>query len=178
MKKFFIPAVVTLLSLSGISQPTEEQIRQVKDAKKEVKRMEGKPFPAFELTSRNGIVYTKEELKGKILLINFWFSRCEPCIIEMPEMNEIVAKFEKEEIVFIAPTFDSQELVNKFLEKRDFNYQIIPDVQSFCIELNIRSYPTHFVVNREGIIEKIIIGYSSLTAGSLRKSIQKLLKSK
>ncbi|WP_436516047.1 TlpA family protein disulfide reductase [Ekhidna sp. To15] len=161
----------------SMAQPTEEQIRQVEEAKKEVKKMKGKLFPDFELTAMDGTTYNKENLEGKILVINFWFTRCRPCIEEMPEMNEMVEEFKDEEIVFLAPTFESNELVNKFLNKRDFNYEIVPDVKDFCLELNVRSYPTHFVVNREGTIEKVIIGYNFMSISALRKSVRKLLKS-
>ncbi|MEO9871290.1 TlpA family protein disulfide reductase [Ekhidna sp.] len=179
MYRFIILILILFLSPGFlIAQPTKEQIKQVEEAKKEVKRMKGKPFPSFKLTAIDGTVFTMEELKGKILLINFWFSRCKPCIMEMPEMNDLVAKYKTEDIVFLAPTFDGTDLVKTFLDRRDFDYQIIADVQDFCLELNVRSYPTHFVVNQQGIIEKVIIGYSPLTVGGLRKSVRKLLKSK
>ncbi|WP_424961198.1 TlpA family protein disulfide reductase [Ekhidna sp.] len=167
--------LLPLLSLS--QQPTKEQIKEVADARKEVKRMKGEPFPDFELTTLDGKTYTKKQLEGEIFLVNFWFTRCKPCIMEMPEMNEMVEEFKNEEIVFLAPTFDDEQQVNKFISKRVFAYQSIPDVKDFCQEMNVRSYPTHFVVNREGFIEKVVIGYSTMTVGTLRKSIRKLLKS-
>lgn len=166
-----------MLPILAWTQPTPEQVKQVEEAKKAVKKMKGESFPDFSLTGRNGKVYTKEDLEGKIILFNFWFTRCTPCIQEMPELNELVAEF-GDEVVFLAPTFDPEERINSFLKKRDFGYDIISDVKEFCLELNVRSYPTHFVVNREGTIEKVIIGYSVMTVGSLRKSIKKLLKSK
>lgn len=172
---FIVLLFFPLLTFS--QQPTKEQIKQVEEARKEVKRMKGQSFPDFELTALDGKVYSKEELQGKILLVNFWFSRCGPCIMEMPEMNEMVSEFSDEEIVFLAPTFDSNDEVNRFLEKRDFDYEIIADVKEFCKEMKIQSYPTHFVVNREGFIEKVVIGYSTMTISTLRKSIRKLLKS-
>lgn len=176
MKNLIIAFAILAPFWLHAQQPTEEQIRQVEEAKKEVKRMKGQPFPDFELTSLDGTVYTKDELKGKILLVNFWFSRCTPCIQEMPEMNEMVDEFKDEDIVFLAPTFDNEDQVNKFLTRRDFKYDIVPDVKDFCLEMNVRSYPTHFVVNREGTIEKVIIGYSVMTVKGLKKSIRKLLK--
>ncbi len=176
MKKLLIALMIST-SFPGMAQPTEEQIRQVEEAKKEVKKMKGTPFPEFELTALDGTTYSKEELEGKILLVNFWFTRCKPCIMEMPEMNEMVEMFEGEDIVYLAPTFDDEQVVEKFLSKREFTYEIIPDVKDFCLELNVRSYPTHFVVDKEGIIQKVIIGYSPMTVGALRKSVRKLLKS-
>jgi peroxiredoxin len=176
--KRLLPLLTILISfLVGAQQPTKEQIRQVEDAKKEVKRMKGQPFPEFELTTLDGETFTKEQLKGKIFLVNFWFTRCRPCIMEMPEMNEMVEEFQDEGIIFLAPTFDDEQQVRNFLAKRDFIYQSIPDVKDFCLEMNVRSYPTHFVVDREGNIDKVVIGYSVMTVKALKKSIQKLLKS-
>ena len=177
MKKLLLLIAIIFPFLIASQQPTKEQIKQVADAKKEVKRMKGEPFPAFELTTLDGKTYTKDQLKGKIFLVNFWFTRCGPCIMEMPEMNEMVKEFQDDGIIFLAPTFDDESQVRKFLEKREFIYESIPDVKDFCVEMNVRSYPTHFVVNREGIIDKVVIGYSIITVKALEKSIRKLLKS-
>jgi len=174
---FIYSLLLLTLSYTCVCQaPTKAQIKEVADAKKEVKRLKGEPFPPFTLTTLDGKVVASEDTKGKILLVNFWFTRCKPCILEMPEMNEMVEEFQDEEIIFIAPTFDSHEQVSKFLRKRDFDYQSIPDAKDFCLEMNVRSFPTHFIVNQEGVIDKVVVGYSSLTVKTLRKSIRKLLK--
>ncbi|WP_420578613.1 TlpA family protein disulfide reductase [Ekhidna sp.] len=176
--KFIYTFLLLSIPLIVICQtPTKEQIKEVADAKKEVKKLKGEPFPEFDLTTLEGAQVSSKDTKGKIMLVNFWFTRCRPCIVEMPEMNEMVEEFQDEEIIFIAPTFDSHEQVSKFLQKRDFDYQSIPDAKDFCLEMNVRSFPTHFVVNQEGVIDKVVIGYSSMTVKALRKSIRKLLKS-
>ncbi|MEQ9006685.1 MAG: hypothetical protein RLP12_02300, partial [Ekhidna sp.] len=68
MKKLLLLTATILPLLITAQQPTKEQIKQVADAKKEVKRMKGEPFPAFELTTLDGETYTKDQLKGKIFL--------------------------------------------------------------------------------------------------------------
>ncbi len=175
--KYLIISFSILINLFSFAQ-TSEQVKMVEDAKKKVKKTKGEIFPLFELTTIDGEKVNYENTKGKIVLINFWFTRCKPCIMEIPEMNEMVEEFKSENVVFIAPTFDSDELVKKFLQERIFDYQIVPGVKEYCKQMNIYSYPTHFVLNREGTIEKVIIGYSSMTVGALRKSVRKLLKSK
>ncbi len=175
--KIIITLFLFAFSLQTIAQePTKEQIQQVEDAKKEVKAMSGKEFPAFNLTTLDGKVVSSENTKGKIILFNFWFTRCGPCIKEIPELNELVEEFQSEDVLFIAPTFDDSIQVAKFLTRFDFDYTLVSDVKDFCLELNIRSYPTHFIINREGVIEKVMIGYSMTTVKSLRKSLRKLLK--
>ncbi|NQZ77109.1 MAG: TlpA family protein disulfide reductase [Ekhidna sp.] len=175
MKHLILLILTFSIPILACSQPTKEQIKQVAEAKKEVKRMKGEPFPNYNLTDINGIQYSSDELKGKIVLFNFWFSRCGPCIQEIPELNELVEEY-KDEVVFLAPTFDEKVETDRFLKKRNFEYNIVSDVKDFCQELNVRSYPTHFVVDRSGTIEKVVIGYSVMTVGALRKSIKKLLK--
>ena len=163
--------------MSSIVAQTSEQIQMVEDAKKEVKKMKGKAFPDFELTSIDGEVFSSSNTKGKIVLFNFWFTRCTPCIMEIPELNEMVEEFKSDQVVFIAPTFDTEEMVQKFLKKRAFEYEMVSDVKDFCRGNNIYSYPTHFIIGRDGTIEKVMIGYSALTVGSLKRSLRKLLKS-
>lgn len=177
MKKFIFLLVNIFLFQLHAQQPTKEQVKQVEDAKKEVKAMKGNKFPEFDITSLYGQSLTSENTKGKIVLFNFWFTRCGPCIQEIPELNELAKEFEDQDVLFIAPTFDGTPQVERFLNRFDFEYEIVPDVKEFCLELNIRSYPTHFIVNKEGIIEKVMIGYSVTTIKSLKKSLLKLLKS-
>lgn len=172
----FFLILIPLFTLA--QEPTKEQIQQVKRAKKEVKKMKGDRFPDFELTTLDGEKISSQELNDKYILFNFWFTSCGPCIQEMPELNELVEEFKEEEVIFLAPTFNTTSQVNKFLNRFNFDYQIIPDVKDFCLELNIRSYPTHFIVSPEGVIEKVMIGYSPVTVNSFRKSLNKLLVSK
>ncbi len=166
-----------LLSYSVLGQePTPEQIKQVAEAKKEVKRMKGQKFPDFELTTLEGKTYRNEDLKGKIVLFNFWFTSCRPCVMELPDINAIVEEYEQDDIIFLAPTFEDEFKVDKFLTRFNMEYEIVADVKDFVIGNNIRNFPTHFVIDREGYIEKVVIGYSVLTDNMLRKSINKLLK--
>jgi len=153
---FFIPIMLSA------QQPTRAQIKQVEDAKKEVKKMKGQKFPDFELTSLEGKNFTSENTKGKYVLFNFWFTSCGPCIEEMPELNELVEEFSDKDVVFVAPTWNETPRVEKFLNRFQFEYEIVADVKDFCVEMNVRSYPTHFIVNPDGVIEKVMIGYLSL----------------
>lgn len=178
MKKLLFFFSTISFTLLFAQQPTKAQIKEVEEARKMVKQMKGQPFPTYELTTMNGEVISSEDTKGKFVLFNFWFSKCRPCIEEMPELNELVNEYkDNENVVFLAPTFDDDLLVSKFLNRFQFDYKIVPDVKDFCLELNVRSYPTHFIVNPDGEIEKVVIGYSALTVRALRKSLDKLLSS-
>lgn len=92
-----------------------------------------------------------KELKGKTVVINFWFIACKPCVQEIPDLNKIKAKYTKEDVVFLAVTFDKKAQLQKFLKKNEFNYQIITDM-NLIQEYNVSSFPTHLIIDKNGEI--------------------------
>ena len=59
----------------------------------------GKPALPFSVTDINGNNYSLESLKGKVVVINFWFVECKLYIMEMPELNKIVEKYKNKDVV-------------------------------------------------------------------------------
>jgi thiol-disulfide isomerase/thioredoxin len=120
--------------------------------------MEGKPLPQFRFVDLNGNIYDTNTTKGKILVLNCWFIRCKPCKEEIPKLNQLVKQFEnRKDILFVALAFDSAIDLEKFLKKTVFDYAIVPGKEDYLMNvLKIISYPTHVIVNKHGIIVKII----------------------
>ena len=81
------------------------------------------PFTATDL---EGTTFTLDELKGKVVVINFWFVACKPCVEEIPELNELVEKYEEKDVVFLSFALDNEKRLNSFLEKTPFKYHIFP----------------------------------------------------
>lgn len=118
----------------------------------------GKPIGEFNLTDVNGKSYSKESLAGKVVVINFWFKDAAPCKAEIPELNKLVKKFKGKDVVFLAPTYDPLEDVTEFLKKLPFNYIICTDVDEMIINMKITKYPTHVVIDKQGIVQFVTIG--------------------
>jgi peroxiredoxin len=118
----------------------------------------GKPIIDYSVTDINGKTYTKEALLGKVVVINFWFKDAAPCKAEIPELNKLVKKFKGKDVVFIAPTYDPLEDVTEFLKKMPFNFIICTDVDEMIINMKIAKYPTHVVVDKQGIVQFVTIG--------------------
>ena len=78
----------------------------------------GKPFPTKELTLLNGNSLQLADLKGKPSLVNFWFTRCAPCLDEIPVFNRIV-KEHKNTFYFLAISFEKAATVESFLKKNN-----------------------------------------------------------
>jgi len=115
----------------------------------------GKIVSSFNYTDINGNNLKSENLKGKIIVLNFWATSCGPCILEMPELNKLVEKYKDKNVVFIAPiVFANNESVKQFLLKNPFNYQIVLiDSKDY----DITSFPTHIIINQElNVVEKLV----------------------
>lgn len=121
-------------------------------------KREGTKIPKFNFTDLDGNVYTNENTKGKTLVLKCWFVHCAACVAEMPALNEMVAKCKnRKDIIFVSLAYDSKEQLKEFLTKKKFNYAVVPVKESFIVEdLKVSAYPTHFIINKAGIIKKII----------------------
>lgn len=120
--------------------------------------MEGKNFPEFQFTDLNGVEYTNENTKGKIILLKCWFIACKACVAEFSELNELVEKYkDREDIIFISLAYDSDDELKQFLLRKPFNYKVASVQQEFMQnDLSINAYPTHFIIDKTGVIQKVV----------------------
>ena len=141
-------------------------------------KLKGNPFPDFTLTDLSGTKYTSESIKGKVVVINLWFTSCAPCIHEMPELNKIVGEYkENEDVLFLAFALDPKSRVDKFLKKYKFDYNIIPDSQEYIIKkLNPPGYPTHIILDKNSNIVFLFSGYSPQAGEAIKSYINSELK--
>ena len=136
-------------------------------------------YPApFTATDLHGNRVDLKSLKGKIVVLNFWFIRCHACVQEMPELNRIVSEFGDKEVVFLGLTFDEAAETKAFLDKTRFDYQILPDAQPIFWQFGIGPCPVNLVINREGKVVYSKLGYEAANQSSyeqLRYAIQQAL---
>lgn len=135
-----------------------------------------KPIIDYNLKGTGNKQWKAKELMGKVVIFNFWFTACKPCISEMPHLNGLVKDNEAKEVIFIAPAPENQTQINKFLKKYSFDYNIIPSSLDFINQLKVESFPTHLVIDQSGIIRQVFIGYSDDIREKLQAEIDRLLK--
>jgi len=132
--------------------------------------------PDFEVVDKNGTFYSLSNLRGKVIVLKFWFAACQPCIKEMPELNTLVQNYSsRSDVVFLGPSLDDVETVNRFLQQRTFNYKIIPDAKDFAHNYNVPGYPTHVVINRSGKVETVFMGVNYNIKDKLTGAIERAL---
>jgi peroxiredoxin len=134
--------------------------------------------PVFAAKDVNNESLDLTKLRGKVVVLNFWFIRCHGCVQEMPELNEIKAEFKNKNVEFIGLTFDKEDEVKAFLQRTKFDYKIIAEAQKIFDQFNITACPVSIVINEEGKIMYTGLGYEEkdkLSQIQLRKALNKVL---
>jgi len=129
----------------------------------------------FNLTDINGNRYRLDDLKGKVIVMNYWFSACRPCVMEMPDLNKLVAKYKDKDVVFLGLTYHVKPNIKRFLQRFDFDYNLIPEAQIEIHNYHVKTYPTHIIIDQDGYIVLREEGLSYDTVNILDNTIEALL---
>ncbi len=111
----------------------------------------GTKFPFFVATDLEDRPFESSNTKP-ITVYNFWFSSCEPCIAELPMLNELKERY-KDKVDFIAVTFENKEKIIEFTTKHPFNFKHVYLDKQEINDLEITfGYPTTVIVLNDEII--------------------------
>lgn len=146
MPKDANPGVGAILSELGFNG-----IRQV--------QMERQDFPLLDAVDLTGKRITNASLKGNYVVIKCWYIHCPVCVKEFPEVNALVQEYTnlRKDVVFLSLAEDSPEQLNIFLAKKKLDYLVIPNTKDYMnITLGLNAFPTHFLLDKEGKIVKVV----------------------
>ncbi len=154
-----VPKVYKLYKLKpSDNADIKSGIMQLGQTEYERFKREGTKNPKFNFTDLKGKVYTNENTKGKTIVLKCWFIHCASCVAEMPALNQMVAKYKnRKDILFVSLADDSEAQLKEFLNKKVFDYAVVAVKEDYMKkQLKVSSYPTHFIINKKGIITKIV----------------------
>lgn len=155
----------------------EEMIKRTPKPKESTYFVTGSPFGKFKTTDINRNKLNLQEMKGKIVVFNFWFINCPPCKREIPELNKLVEKYkDRNDVVFIAVALDEKSDLKDFLKTTPFNYTIVDAGRWIAAEIGINTFPTNVVVDQNGIVQFHATGYSLSLPSWIDKTIVSLIE--
>jgi peroxiredoxin len=105
----------------------------------------------FTLTDLQGKTWSLRELKGKVVLVNFWATWCPPCRKEMPDLNTLYQRFKDQGFVILAISDEEVGKVKPFIAERNISYPVMLDPGRKVNDLfQVEGIPKSFVYDREG----------------------------
>ncbi|MEN8173337.1 MAG: TlpA disulfide reductase family protein [Chloroflexota bacterium] len=137
--------------------------------------------PNFTLENLDGGKVTLSDYRGQAVLINLWATWCPPCRAEMPDMQEAFEMNQERGFVILAINATNQDhlsAVDNFVKDHNLTFPILLDSKGEVSQLyQLRSLPTSFFVDTEGIIQDVIVG-GPMSGALLRTRIENLLPEK
>jgi peroxiredoxin len=107
--------------------------------------------PDFTLTDLQGKSWTLQSLHGKVVMVNFWATWCQPCRKEMPDLDALYQKFKSQGFVILGISDEEAGKVTQLLAERNVSYPILLDPGRKVNELfRIEGIPKSFVYDRDG----------------------------
>jgi thiol-disulfide isomerase/thioredoxin len=131
--------------------------------------------------TKNKSEFDLANFSDNIIILDFWYRTCPPCIKSMPQLNRIYKKYESKGVkLFGINNIDtdslSRQLLIPFRKKENINYPIVLTDRSISEKYKIIGYPTLYIINKNGEIEYSKLGYSENMEKEVDSILNKILK--
>ena len=137
-------------------------------------------FFSTNLNLNNGKNIQLINLKGKIILLDFWYRGCLPCLKAIPDLIELQEEFKNDLVIIGINDIDTKEDVNDYYAYKKVNYlSTYKSGVNISKKLKINAFPTTIIIDQSGEVAVTESGFQKGTfKKSLRKNIKKLIKQK
>jgi len=139
----------------------------------------GDRAPAFTFPGLDGKMVSLSDYKGKIVFLNIWATWCPPCRKEMPSMEKLYRQLKGEDFEILAISVDTlgAKVVGPFMKEYGLSFPALLDVRGTTQNLyGTTGLPESFIIGREGIIEKIVIGPAEWSTPEMVRYFRDLLR--
>jgi len=140
----------------------------------------GKPAGSFKIENVNGTTFNMSDCKGRVVVMDFWATWCGPCKHEMPIIQKIYNEYNTRGVVFImVNAHEAKEKVEKFIKDANYSIPVGLDAdgvvgQAYLVE----AYPTLFLIDKNGVIQRVHIGLIPDLEERLKEDMDALLADK
>jgi len=158
--------------IKGLPEDFEQVTEQIKKRTK----MVNKTAPAWEVEDFSGTKHSLDEYQGKVILLDFWYRGCPWCIRSMPLIDKVAEHFKNEQVAVLGVNTDKERADAIFvIEKMNPSYTNLAG-RDLVKKYGVTNYPTFILIDRGGLVSKILIGYEPELDKKLVEEITGLLQ--
>ncbi len=136
--------------------------------------------PDFTLKTLDGQEVTLSQLKGKVVLLDFWATWCGPCRESVPHLIQLYKNYREQGFELIGMDVDKGdvETVRRFVKSMDIPYPVVVTPEDVVRSYRVSGIPATFLIDKEGKIREKIAGFSSAIAQELTRKVAELTSEK
>jgi peroxiredoxin len=136
--------------------------------------------PNFTWQDGNGNISNLSDLRGKVVLLDFWATWCSPCKETIPHVEALYEKYKNQDVKIIGINVDtsaSTTTIKQFVNTYGIHYQVIMDPRgNIASQYGVTSIPRFFIIDKYGNISKIFMGYDPNMENKISSEIDKFLQ--
>ena len=120
----------------------------------------GYPAPDFELQTMEGVPVQLSDLRGKVVVLNFWATWCPPCRTEMPALQQVYAAYQTRGLEVLAINMqEGSAQATAFARESGLTFPILTDPEgAVSSRYRVTSLPTTLFLDRQGVIREVAVG--------------------
>jgi thiol-disulfide isomerase/thioredoxin len=132
--------------------------------------------PPIDLYTPSGDPFTLASLLGKVVLVNFWATWCEPCVTEMPSLQRVRDQLAPRFEVLGVNYQEGPVRIRAFIDKSGITFPVVRDTDGAVAKAwGARIFPASYLVDRAGRVKHVLIGGADWTGPELVSTIRALL---
>ncbi len=159
--------------------PDEPARKEASTGAKLLKPYRGEgPTPALSLTDLDGAAHTLAELRGQVVLVNFWATWCPPCVKELPSLQRLYGQLRERGLAILAVDVgEPAGEVRSFVAPFGLGFPVLLDEQGAALDRwRVHAFPTNFIVDRTGTIRYAFFGALEWDAPEVLATLEPLLE--
>lgn len=133
---------------------------------------------SFDIATLDGEFLALDELKGSVVLLDFWATWCKPCHLAVPGLRSLAKKRDKAPFELISISTDSdQEKLKLFIDENRMNWpQVWDERGEIARDYGVTSYPTYVVIDHEGVVVYRSSGWGSSKDMEIRNEVNRAIR--
>jgi thiol-disulfide isomerase/thioredoxin len=137
----------------------------------------GRKAPSFSLVDLHGRQVTLDQYKGRVVMLDFWATWCAPCRQSMPALENLEKEFHEDLTLLAINLGESPEKVRSYVKLKNIQSMVLLDVDgSVGQAYRSDSIPMQVLVDQQGVVRHVQIGFAPVVQQQLRAEISKLLR--